>query len=75
MIMDNTLNPATLRPTSGSFPTISHEDFMAAVSTTFPPGATLANPMACLKRSHLTLNFTHSDGKVYVLHRLASEGT
>ena len=75
LIMDNTFNPATLLPTVGSFPTISHKDFLAAVSPTFPPGTTDANLMACLKRSHLTLNFTASDGTVYVLHRLASEGT
>ncbi|CAK0847353.1 unnamed protein product [Prorocentrum cordatum] len=36
--------------------------------------ATLANLMACLKRSDETVNFTHADGNSYVLHRLDSEG-
>eukprot|EP00959_Pyramimonas_sp_CCMP1952_P412378 8641761-Pyramimonas_sp.AAC.1 len=40
-----------------------------------PPGAALANLMAYLKRSHVTLNLAHTDGNVCVLHRLASEGT
>ncbi|CAK0862940.1 unnamed protein product [Prorocentrum cordatum] len=75
LIVDNAFNPAALRPTSGGFPTISRKDFPGAVSTTFPPGATLADLLACLQRSRVALNFARANGNVYVLNRLASEGT